>query len=91
VVKESALVEEKTLSLGTDIATYPSAHQEIEQPFSTRLEDKDLGDVNFPLTDYTDNLGDCETMVSTILNWTTWTSLGTQLPAQKSKSLKLSY
>jgi hypothetical protein len=47
VVKESALVEEKMRSLGTDITTYPSAHQEIEQPFSTRLEDKDSGDVNF--------------------------------------------
>jgi hypothetical protein len=60
VVKESALVEEKMRSLGTDITTCPSAHQEIEQSFLTRLEDKDLGDVNFPMTDYTDNLGDYE-------------------------------
>jgi hypothetical protein len=61
VVRESALVEEKMRSLGTVVTTYPSAHQEIEQqPFSRRLEDKDLGDVNFPMTDYTDNLGDYE-------------------------------
>jgi hypothetical protein len=60
VVKESALVEEKMRSLGTDITTSPSAHQEIEQPLPTRLEDKVLGDVNFPMTDYTDNLGDYE-------------------------------
>jgi hypothetical protein len=60
VVKESALVEGKMRSHGTDITTYPSAHQEIEQPLPTRLEDKDLGDVNFPMTDYTDNLGDYE-------------------------------
>jgi hypothetical protein len=58
VAKESALVEEKMRSLGTDITTYPSAHQEIEQPLPTRLEDEDLGVVSFPMTDYTDNLGD---------------------------------
>jgi hypothetical protein len=54
------LTEEKMCSLGTDIATYPSAHQQMEQPFSTRLVDEDLGDVNFPMTDYTDNLSDYE-------------------------------
>jgi hypothetical protein len=47
VVKESALVEEKMCSLGTDITTYPSAHQEIEQPLPTRLEDKDFGRCQF--------------------------------------------
>jgi hypothetical protein len=60
VVKESALVEEKMCSLGTDITTYPSGPQETEQPLPTRLENEDLGDVNFPMTDYTDNLGDYE-------------------------------
>jgi hypothetical protein len=60
VVKESALAEEKMRSLGTDITTNPSGHQEIEQPLPTRLEDEDLSNVNFPMTDYNDTLDDYE-------------------------------